>query len=150
MFTDPRHVLINISESACSRLLSAIQQHTPHDHPKHEDHEHKHSHVIHLPSPLASLIHHASHHLRRIYPKGTRISSSNLDPSQFWRTGSQVVSLNWQRYDRGMQMNEGLFTGTPGWVLKPDFLRRKPEGHTPPPSNKVRLKGEIAGASSCE
>ncbi|KAH6901466.1 phospholipase C [Coprinopsis sp. MPI-PUGE-AT-0042] len=126
LFTDPRHVLINISESACSRLLSAIQEHTSHDHSQSEHtHEHKHSHVLHLPSPLASLIHHASHHLRR----------------------SQVVSLNWQRYDRGMQMNEGLFAGTPGWVLKPDILRRKAEGYTPPPSKKVRLRGEIIGAS---
>jgi phosphatidylinositol phospholipase C, delta len=149
VFTDPRHVLINISESACSRLLSAIQEHTTHDHAQSEHtHEHKHSHVLHLPSPLASLIHHASHHLRRIFPKGTRISSSNLDPSQFWRTGSQVVSLNWQRYDRGMQMNEGLFAGTPGWVLKPDILRRKAEGYTPPASRRVRLKGQVIGASS--
>ncbi|TFK21713.1 phospholipase C [Coprinopsis marcescibilis] len=150
-FTEPRHVLINISESACSRLLTAVAEHASGVHQHDDDHvphEHRHSHVLHLPSPLASLVHHASYHLRRIYPKGTRISSTNLDPSQFWRTGSQVVSLNWQRYDRGMQMHEGLFVGTPGWVLKPSILRRSPEGYAPPAPAKIKLKGQIIGASS--
>ncbi|EAU83602.2 phospholipase C [Coprinopsis cinerea okayama7 len=147
----PAHVLINISESASSRLLSAVSAHrSSHDHAPgdHPSHVHKHSRLLHLPSPLAALVLHASHHLRRIYPKGTRVRSTNPDPSQFWRTGSQVVSLNWQKYDRGMQVNEGLFVGTPGWVLKPASLRRQPEGYAPPIAGKMKLKGEIIGASA--
>lgn len=30
-------------------------------------------------------------HLMRAYPKGTRLSSSNLDPAPFWRFGIQMV-----------------------------------------------------------
>jgi phosphatidylinositol phospholipase C delta len=149
-YDDPPHVLINISESACARLLSSIKEH--HDTHKHA---HPHAHILHLPSPLTSLIHHSSHHMRRIYPKGTRIRSTNLDPSKFWRSGSQVVSLNWQKYDRGMQMNEGLFVGTSGWVLKPDHMRKRrnlefAQGANAQPSvqQKVKLRGHLVGVSA--
>lgn len=59
----------------------------------------------------------------RVYPKGLRISSSNLDPSVFWRKGVQMVALNWQSCDEGMMLNEGMFAGTGGWVLKPPGYR---------------------------
>ena len=59
----------------------------------------------------------------RAYPKGLRLNSSNLNPSIFWRAGVQVVALNWQRWDGGMMQNEGMFAGTPGWVLKPAEYR---------------------------
>ena len=36
--------------------------------------------------------------------------------------GSQVAALNWQRYDKGVQINEAMFVGSGGWVLKPDTL----------------------------
>ncbi|KAJ2917304.1 hypothetical protein MD484_g3147, partial [Candolleomyces efflorescens] len=148
-FSDVPHIMINISESACSKLLSAIAEH------KHKHAEHEHSHTIRLPSPLTSLIHHSSHHLRRIFPRGTRIMSSNLDPSKFWRSGSQVVSLNWQKYDKGVQMNEGLFVGTHGWVLKPEHMRKKrgldfddgAHAQSPPQPN-LKLKGHVVGVSS--
>jgi phosphatidylinositol phospholipase C delta len=31
--------------------------------------------------------------------------------------------LNWQKYDLGLQLNEAMFVGTPGYVLKPPVLR---------------------------
>ncbi|KAJ7879082.1 hypothetical protein B0H14DRAFT_3435317 [Mycena olivaceomarginata] len=40
-----------------------------------------------------------------------------------WRAGGHIPALNWQRYDAGTQLNEGLFVGSPGWVLKPARLR---------------------------
>ncbi|KIJ94784.1 hypothetical protein K443DRAFT_683472, partial [Laccaria amethystina LaAM-08-1] len=40
---------------------------------------------------------------RRVYPRGTRIQSSNFAPEVYWRSGTQVASLNWPRYDAGMQ-----------------------------------------------
>ncbi|KAF9552821.1 PLC-like phosphodiesterase [Agrocybe pediades] len=92
----PPNVMINISEPACLALL---------------------------PHSLSALITHGSAHLRRIFPKGTRIGSSNFNPVTFWRNGSQVASLNWQVYDKGMQVNEAMFVGTPGWVAKPLSLR---------------------------
>ncbi|GKU11338.1 unnamed protein product [Fusarium langsethiae] len=55
----------------------------------------------------------------RIYPNGMRVDSSNYDPVIFWRAGVQVVALNWQSWDIGMILNEGMFMGSDGYVLKP-------------------------------
>lgn len=66
-----------------------------------------------------ALFNHNRHFLMRTYPWGLRIGSSNLDPAPFWRKGIQVVALNWQKWDEGMMLNEGMFTGTHGYVLKP-------------------------------
>lgn len=65
----------------------------------------------------------------RAYPAGFRIDSSNLDPSGFWRKGVQMVALNWQKLDEGMMLNEGMFTGEQGWVLKPPGYRSDPSEH---------------------
>lgn len=59
----------------------------------------------------------------RAYPAGFRFDSSNLDPSVFWRKGVQMVALNWQMWDEGMMLNEGMFAGEHGWVLKPPGYR---------------------------
>ncbi len=59
----------------------------------------------------------------RAYPHGFRISSSNLNPVVAWRDGVQMVALNWQSSDKGMMLNEGMFAGTGGWVLKPPGYR---------------------------
>ncbi|KAH8902538.1 PLC-like phosphodiesterase [Coniochaeta sp. PMI_546] len=69
------------------------------------------------------LFDHNRHFLMRAYPSGLRISSSNLDPAVFWRKGIQIVALNWQRWDQGMMLNEGMFAGTGGYVLKPEGYR---------------------------
>ena len=61
--------------------------------------------------------------LMRAFPSGIRVSSSNLDPSVFWRKGVQFVALNWQKYDEGMMLNRGMFAGSGGWVLKPKGYR---------------------------
>ncbi|KAK8168634.1 PLC-like phosphodiesterase [Phyllosticta citrichinensis] len=76
----------------------------------------------HQQSPV-ELFSHNKKYLMRAYPKGTRISSSNLDPPLFWRQGVQVVALNWQKWDEGMMLNEGMFASTGGWVLKPPGYR---------------------------
>lgn len=34
--------------------------------------------------------------LSRIYPKGTRVDSSNYNPQLFWNAGCQLVALNFQ------------------------------------------------------
>merc|ERR1719197_331885 len=63
-------------------------------------------------------------HLSRIYPKGTRIDSSNYDPLPAWCGGSQIVALNYQTGDKAMWFNDALFTdnGGCGYVLKPPAL----------------------------
>ncbi|XP_070296936.1 1-phosphatidylinositol 4,5-bisphosphate phosphodiesterase beta-1-like, partial [Salvelinus sp. IW2-2015] len=37
--------------------------------------------------------------LSRIYPKGTRVDSSNYNPQLFWNAGCQLVALNFQTID---------------------------------------------------
>ncbi|KAH7028159.1 phosphatidylinositol-specific phospholipase C [Microdochium trichocladiopsis] len=74
-----------------------------------------------------ALFDHNRHYMMRTYPSGMRINSSNLDPQVFWRKGIQIVALNWQKWDEGMMLNEGMFAGTGGFVLKPVGYRgRKP------------------------
>jgi phosphatidylinositol phospholipase C, delta len=72
------------------------------------------------------LIAHNRDFFMRAYPAGFRIDSSNLDPSGFWRKGVQMVALNWQNCDMGMMLNEGMFAGENGWVLKPPGYRSDP------------------------
>ncbi|XP_014674758.1 PREDICTED: 1-phosphatidylinositol 4,5-bisphosphate phosphodiesterase classes I and II-like isoform X2 [Priapulus caudatus] len=62
----------------------------------------------------------------RIYPKGTRVDSSNYMPQMFWNAGCQFVALNFQTLDLGMQLNLGMFeyNGKTGYLLKPEFMRR--------------------------
>ncbi|KAK4147014.1 uncharacterized protein C8A04DRAFT_34563 [Dichotomopilus funicola] len=69
------------------------------------------------------LFEHNRKYLMRAYPSGLRIRSSNLDPVVFWRKGIQIVALNWQNWDEGMMLNEGMFAGTGGYVLKPEGYR---------------------------
>lgn len=66
---------------------------------------------------------HNKRHLMRTYPAGTRVDSSNMDPSGHWRRGVQFAALNWQTLDAAMMMNEAMFAGTQGYVLKPDGYR---------------------------
>jgi len=73
-----------------------------------------------------TLFSHNRNYLMRAFPSGSRISSSNLDPAFFWRKGVQMVALNWQSWDSGMMLNEGMFGGGSGWVLKPEGYRGSP------------------------
>ncbi|KAL2164536.1 hypothetical protein VTH06DRAFT_3753 [Thermothelomyces fergusii] len=77
---------------------------------------------VHQKSPR-ELFEHNRRYLMRAYPSGLRIRSSNLDPAVFWRKGVQIVALNWQNWDEGMMLNEGMFAGTNGYVLKPEGYR---------------------------
>lgn len=70
-----------------------------------------------------TLFSHNRNFLMRAYPSGMRVSSSNLDPAVFWRKGVQIVALNWQRFDEGVMLNQGMFSGSGGWVLKPRGYR---------------------------
>ncbi|KAI0897421.1 PLC-like phosphodiesterase [Annulohypoxylon nitens] len=69
------------------------------------------------------LFHHNRHYFMRAYPKGLRVDSSNPDPTPFWRKGVQMVAMNWQSWDEGMMLNEAMFSGEHGWVLKPPGYR---------------------------
>ncbi|KAF4472701.1 phospholipase C [Fusarium albosuccineum] len=71
----------------------------------------------------AALFAHNRKYLMRTYPHGMRVDSSNYHPVLFWRAGVQMVALNWQSWDTGMMINEGMFTGSDGYVLKPEGYR---------------------------
>lgn len=86
---------------------------------------------------------HNRNYFMRAYPAGFRIDSSNLEASAYWRKGIQMVALNWQNIDEGMMLNEGMFAGEHGWVLKPEGYRSDPK--EPIPYKKLQLKVTIYG-----
>lgn len=116
----PHHHLINVSESGLTNLM---------------------------PDSSANVGKHNSQHLMRVYPKGTRISSKNLQPVPFWGVGAQVTALNWQTFDGSMQLNEALFYGSDGFVLKPQPLRSGGSGNIMENSKRRKLTLHVAGAS---
>ena len=67
------------------------------------------------------------HQLSRVYPAGYRFDSSNFMPQLFWNCGCQLVALNYQSLDLGMQLNLGIYEYNQccGYLLKPEFMRRK-------------------------
>ncbi|KAH0835716.1 PLC-like phosphodiesterase [Lanmaoa asiatica] len=103
---------------------------------------------LHLPhlSHIPALQQHATHYIRRVYPHGLRVTSSNLDPCVQWRSGTQMACLNWQRRDEAMWLNEAMFGGTGGWVAKPDpELARGLEGGD---RGRRRFTGRVVGLSA--
>lgn len=115
----PHHHLINVSESGLS---------------------------AHLPKRSVAIAKHNSKHLMRVYPKGTRISSSNLKPVPFWGLGAQICALNRQNYGTSNQLDDALFEGTDGYVLKPAALRSGGDGKLTTGRGK-KLHLHIAGAT---
>ena len=45
------------------------------------------------------LLAHNRQYLMRAFPSGTRLASTNFDPSVYWRMGVQIAALNWQSFD---------------------------------------------------
>lgn len=70
-------------------------------------------------------IKHNFNHISRVYPKGSRLQSTNYDPVAFWSAGCQLVAINWQTVDEGAILNHAMFVDTDGYVLKPLALRTK-------------------------
>lgn len=112
---EPVHALINISESALLGLLKQKES-------------------------AEKLIDHAHHYLRRCYPHGLRVNSTNVDPMPIWKCGTHVVGLNMQKWDKGTHINGALFRDTDGWVLKPESLRGGPKR-----SGTAHLKLNVIG-----
>uniref|UniRef100_A0A672I4I4 Phosphoinositide phospholipase C n=1 Tax=Salarias fasciatus TaxID=181472 RepID=A0A672I4I4_SALFA len=71
--------------------------------------------------------------MSRIYPKGTRMDSSNYSPQPFWNVGCQMVALNYQTMDFPMQLNMAQFefNGRTGYLLKHDVMRRSDKKFDP-------------------
>jgi phosphatidylinositol phospholipase C delta len=116
----PEHHLINVSESG---LASHTGDHAP------------------------EIARHNARHLMRVYPKGTRISSHNLSPVPFWAVGAQICALNWQTFGASMQINDALFAGTAGYILKPPALRHGGSGSLSSHSRRRTIRLHVAGAT---
>ncbi|KAI9729465.1 MAG: Phospholipase C [Cirrosporium novae-zelandiae] len=101
------------------------------------------------PHTKSQLEWHNTCYLTRVYPSGFRVKSSNFDPNTFWRRGVQMVALNWQTYDTGMQMNNAMFasgTDRTGYVLKPKELRHPRHSQDPSreaPSPRLKLEKQL-------
>ncbi|KIJ28576.1 hypothetical protein M422DRAFT_784554 [Sphaerobolus stellatus SS14] len=78
-----------------------------------------------LKQGMMDLIKHNKSHVVRIYPKGTRVNSSNYEPHRYWAAGAQLVAINWQTSDLGYMINHAMFlrNNRLGYVLKPPPLR---------------------------
>ena len=86
-----------------------------------------------------------ANHLSRVFPKGTRVDSSNYNPAVGWSAGCQCVALNYQTDDEALHVNKGKFreNGGVGYVLKPESMIN-PVGEMSP---KIRLSINIISAS---
>ncbi|TDZ68032.1 1-phosphatidylinositol 4,5-bisphosphate phosphodiesterase 1 [Colletotrichum trifolii] len=115
----PHHHLINVSESGLAS---------------------------HMPDASEKISRHNAHHLMRVFPKGTRISSKNLHPVPFWGIGAQICALNWQTFGASMQINEALFSGSDGFILKPAALRPGGSGKLDS-GRKKKLRLHVGGAT---
>uniref|UniRef100_A0A3Q3K3W9 1-phosphatidylinositol 4,5-bisphosphate phosphodiesterase n=1 Tax=Monopterus albus TaxID=43700 RepID=A0A3Q3K3W9_MONAL len=92
-----------------------------------------------LKSSPIEFVEYNKNQLSRIYPKGTRVDSSNYMPQLFWNVGCQMVALNFQSLDLPMQLNMGVFeyNGRSGYLLKPEFMRRTDKHFDPFTENIV-------------
>ncbi|KAF7654327.1 hypothetical protein LDENG_00071080 [Lucifuga dentata] len=81
----------------------------------------------------AEFVEYNKRQMSRIYPKGTRMDSSNYNPQPFWNAGCQMVALNYQTMDFPMQLNMALFefNGRTGYLLKHDVMRRSDKKFDP-------------------
>ncbi|KAG8724218.1 Phospholipase C, partial [Ceratobasidium sp. 423] len=80
-----------------------------------------------LKDNCTGLVKHCRTNLVRLYPNGTRVSSTNYEPARYWAAGVQLVAMNWQTIDLGNMMNQSMFmrNGKAGYLLKPEALRVK-------------------------
>ncbi|CAN1259356.1 Phosphoinositide phospholipase C 2 [Linum perenne] len=79
----------------------------------------------------------------RVYPKGTRIDSSNYNPLIGWMHGAQMVAFNMQGFGRSLWLMHGMFksNGGCGYVKKPDFLLKSgPNNEVFDPRVKLPVK----------
>ncbi|CAA3014199.1 phosphoinositide phospholipase C 6-like [Olea europaea subsp. europaea] len=62
----------------------------------------------------------------RVFPKGTRVTSTNFKPITGWMHGAQMVAFNMQGYGKFLWMMHGMFrsNGGCGYVKKPDLLMK--------------------------
>ncbi|CAM0152148.1 unnamed protein product [Urochloa decumbens] len=91
----------------------------------------------------AEVIRFTQKNILRVYPKGTRVNSSNYDPMNAWTHGAQMVAFNMQGHDKALRLMQGFFraNGGCGYVKKPDFLLTSgPNGEVFDPKASLPVK----------
>lgn len=81
--------------------------------------------------------------LLRVFPKGSRVDSSNYNPLIGWTHGAQMVAFNMQGHGRSLWLMQGMFraNGGCGYVKKPDFLLKNgPDGKLFDPKSTLPVK----------
>ncbi|XP_048420400.1 phosphoinositide phospholipase C 2-like isoform X2 [Pyrus x bretschneideri] len=80
--------------------------------------------------------------LLRVYPKGTRLNSSNYNPMLAWTYGAQMVAFNMQGHGKHLWIMEGMFraNGGCGYVKKPEFLLASPNNEVFDPNASLPVK----------
>ncbi|KAK7281149.1 hypothetical protein RIF29_08875 [Crotalaria pallida] len=75
----------------------------------------------------ADIVRFTQKNILRVYPKGTRVTSSNYKPHIGWTYGAQMVALNMQGHGKSLWYMQGMFSanGGCGYVKKPEFLLQK-------------------------
>ncbi|KAI4306460.1 hypothetical protein L6164_029736 [Bauhinia variegata] len=79
----------------------------------------------------------------RVYPKGTRITSTNYKPHIGWTYGAQMVAFNMQGHGKSLWYMQGMFraNGGCGYVKKPEFLLPKdPHDETFDPKRQLPVQ----------
>ena len=63
-----------------------------------------------------------------IYPKSSRMDSSNYDPNIAWAVGAQIASINYKTFDKFKRIYDSKFrqNGSCGYVLKPEYMWMSP------------------------
>ncbi|CAN1811497.1 Phosphoinositide phospholipase C 2 [Linum perenne] len=91
----------------------------------------------------ADIVRFTQRNILRVYPKGTRINSSNYNPLIGWMHGAQMVAFNMQGFGRSLWLMHGMFklNGGCGYVKKPDFLLKSgPNNEVFDPRIKLPVK----------
>lgn len=110
------------------------------------------------------MLDHTKLQLARIYPNGSRVSSTNYNPQVYWNHGCQLVALNYQTASSvPLQLQLGRFerNGRCGYALKPKCLTESHFDFNPSHSALIPnclayslavevLSGEFLGPKSCQ
>ncbi|QQP51734.1 Phosphoinositide phospholipase C, partial [Caligus rogercresseyi] len=79
-----------------------------------------------LESQRSQLLAYHRSRLSRVYPKASRMDSSNFHPinSHFWSSGAQLLALNFQTPGDEVHANQAWFSkfASKGYILKPKIL----------------------------
>ncbi|KAI6213707.1 hypothetical protein M3Y94_00183000 [Aphelenchoides besseyi] len=96
-----------------------------------------------LKSQPQEFVNHNRRQITRVYPRGSRVDSSNYMPLIFWNAGVQMSAINLQTPDLPNQLHYAFFerNGSSGYILKPSCMR-KPNGKYDP-FEIDRISGEI-------